>query len=74
MTRKDSEIERTVRDRIIQGNREDFAERQFEDSEIRRLIKLEKILKIIFCGPVIIISALVMLMIIQGIFIWFGWM
>ena len=68
MTREDNEMERLVRDRIIQGNRDGFAERQFEDAQIRMAIKIEKIVKIIFTIPVLMVYLYFMRIVIQWLY------
>ena len=68
MARKDNETQRMIRDRIIQGNREDFKERQFEDAQIRMAIKIEKIIKIIFTIPVLIVYLYFMRIVIQWLY------
>jgi len=74
MTREDNERQREIRNRIIRTNREGTLEGQYEDAQIRRLIKLEKILKIVFLTPFLIISMFMMGLVIQGFMIWFGWL
>jgi len=74
MTRGDNERQREIRNRIIRTNREGTLEGQYEDAQIRRLIKVEKILKIIFLTPFLIVSVFMMGLVIQGFMMWFGWL
>lgn len=74
MTKRYNERQREIRDRIIKTNREGSLEAQYEDAQIRRLIKIEKILKIIFLTPVLIVTTGMLGLVIQGFMIWFGWL
>ena len=74
MTREDNERQREIRNRIIRTNREGTLEGQYEDAQIRRLIKLEKILKIVFLTPFLIVSTFMMGLVMQGFMMWFGWL
>lgn len=74
MTREDNERQREIRNRIIRTNREGTLEGQYEDAQIRRLIKIEKILKIVFLTPVLIITVFIMGLVIQGLMMEFGWL
>ena len=63
-----------MRDKIIRENREGTLEQIYEDNAIRRLIKIEKVLKILFLSPIALLMITFAVMIAWGILGWMlGW-